>query len=506
MAAVSKTQPNARVARPVPEITVGLAYPLGTSAEAVVSTLEQEFRRVRYEPKTIHLIELVRASPQIDPRIMDSLSKVGTPFEFGALQDAGAAFRDFAGVDGFARIGLQEMETVRKKSPLGRRDRGRAFILRSLKRPEEVNLIRRELGSSFFLVTAHSAKHNRIQRLERIIKGRQPGKKGAFYRAIAESIVKRDLEDNQTAATGQQLGKTFHLADVFVDADRASSMKSLLRRFVELAFGNSFHTPSRSEFAMYHAYAAMVRSAALPRQVGAAIASRDGTIVATGSNDVPKAGGGLYWEGDSPDGRDFVGRDFDPSDERKRRILEELIGIVAPILREDAPSSSPVLTQKETESVVDRLLAEPRFARANLNVLDVARTVHAEMDAITNAALRGVPTKECTLYTTTFPCHNCAKHIISSGLARVIYIEPYPKSIAEDLYPDSMTADPSDRLPRGRIPFMPFVGVGPRRYLDFFLAPKRTDGRGRILHWDAARAVCRFAITPREPSSGPSVA
>ncbi|MDN3612645.1 hypothetical protein QWZ16_23945 [Vibrio ostreicida] len=26
-----------------------------------------------------------------------------------------------------------------------------------------------------------------------------------------------------------------------------------------------------------------------------------------------------------------------------------------------------------------------------------------------------------------FPCHNCAKHIVASGIKRVVYVEPYPK-------------------------------------------------------------------------------
>lgn len=45
---------------------------------------------------------------------------------------------------------------------------------------------------------------------------------------------------------------------------------------------------------MYVAYASGLRSACLSRQVGASIMNSDGVVIATGRNDVPKAGGGLY--------------------------------------------------------------------------------------------------------------------------------------------------------------------------------------------------------------------
>lgn len=57
--------------------------------------------------------------------------------------------------------------------------------------------------------------------------------------------------------------------------------------------------------------------------------------------------------------------------------------------------------------------------------------MHAEMFAITDAARRGLSVRDATLYCTTFPCHMCARHIIASGIRKVVYIEPYPKSMAK---------------------------------------------------------------------------
>ena len=55
-----------------------------------------------------------------------------------------------------------------------------------------------------------------------------------------------------------------------------------------------------------HAATAALRSAELGRQVGAAICTSDGAVVATGANEVPKAFGGQYWEGDDDDARDIT--------------------------------------------------------------------------------------------------------------------------------------------------------------------------------------------------------
>ena len=69
-----------------------------------------------------------------------------------------------------------------------------------------------------------------------------------------------------------------------------------------------------------------------------------------------------------------------------------------------------------------------------MDLIEFSRTVHAEMAAIVDAARRGVSVQDCNLYTTTFPCHECAKHIVAAGIRRVVYIEPYPKSQALSLH------------------------------------------------------------------------
>lgn len=58
------------------------------------------------------------------------------------------------------------------------------------------------------------------------------------------------------------------------------------------------------------------------------------------------------------------------------------------------------------------------------------RTLHAEQNAILQAALYGVSLDGGTIYTTHQPCHNCAKMIINAGLVRVVYAGLYPDLLA----------------------------------------------------------------------------
>ncbi|MEE1055525.1 MAG: dCMP deaminase family protein [Acutalibacteraceae bacterium] len=61
---------------------------------------------------------------------------------------------------------------------------------------------------------------------------------------------------------------------------------------------------------------------------------------------------------------------------------------------------------------------------------------HAELNAILNCAVGGV--RGCTVYTTLFPCNECAKAIIQSGIAEVVYMS--------DKYSDSDSVLASKRM------------------------------------------------------------
>jgi dCMP deaminase len=52
-------------------------------------------------------------------------------------------------------------------------------------------------------------------------------------------------------------------------------------------------------------------------------------------------------------------------------------------------------------------------------------TVHAEQNAISDAAKRGIPVLDATAYVTHFPCINCCKILLASGIKEVYYLDDY---------------------------------------------------------------------------------
>jgi len=53
------------------------------------------------------------------------------------------------------------------------------------------------------------------------------------------------------------------------------------------------------------------------------------------------------------------------------------------------------------------------------------RTIHAETNAIIQAALHGISTRGSTCYVTHFPCINCAKALVNAGVTRLVYAVAY---------------------------------------------------------------------------------
>jgi dCMP deaminase len=64
---------------------------------------------------------------------------------------------------------------------------------------------------------------------------------------------------------------------------------------------------------------------------------------------------------------------------------------------------------------------------------ELCRALHAEQNAIIQAALHGVGIKGATLYCTNLPCIICSKMLINSGIRKIIYQEGYPDELAGEM-------------------------------------------------------------------------
>lgn len=468
-----------------PEIVFGLVAAVGTDLELVKRFLSEALSDVNYKCVSIQLSKLMH-DLSLSP--WKNLPEEPEFERYNEHMTAGNEFRKFLQRgDALALLAVGAIREARQEKggspdhPLPRH----AYVLKSLKHPSEVKALRSIYGPSFFLIAAYCPRESRKRSLSQKLASSQHSLQTDQFYDKAEILMKRDESERETDEFGQNVRDTFPMADVFIDASDPEKTRQSARRFVELIFGKEIHTPTKDEFGMFHAQAAALRSAALSRQVGASITTVDGDIVAVGTNEVPKAGGGLYWCDDESDKRDFrLG--YETSDKIKRRVLGDLISRL---------KKRGWLAEDKQNSTVDELVnlafaGNPDAVMKGshlVNSIEYFRVVHAEMAAIVDAARRGVAIRDGVLFTTTFPCHDCAKHIVAAGIQRVVFVEPYPKSLAPDLYLDSIAVD--QRKPKnlqgaedvGYVIFESFVGVAPRQYMELFVMGERKTQTGDVL-------------------------
>jgi deoxycytidylate deaminase len=460
------------IANDSPELMIGLVSPVGIYLDWVQNALSDFLNQFGYDLNVIKISSLIKnvkglktvlvSHPEFER--IDSHMTAGNEARLKARRG-----------DILAALAMWSIQQKRNnEDPMPRT----AHLFRSLKHPDEVQLLRDIYGDGFYLLGIASSRSQKLKYLTEQ-KGISPEN--------AEKLIKRD--ESEETALGQHMRDAFHLADCFIDID-AGDTREQIARFLDIVFGKPCVTPTKDEYAMFLAFAASLRSGDLSRQVGAVVTTQSGEVVSTGANDVPCYGGGLYWaDSGELDMRDYrLGRDC--NEERRNKIAVAIMRSVNP-------------DTKDTEA---QLLEKGRELLKNTGVFDITeygRAVHAEMEALLACARSGVSPMTGTLYTTTFPCHNCAKHIIAAGLKQVVFVEPYPKSLAMELHSDAIDLAHETESPyTSKVRFKPFVGMGPRRFIDLFsmtLSSGRKIKReqnGVLAQWDRKSASVRVPLSP----------
>ena len=64
---------------------------------------------------------------------------------------------------------------------------------------------------------------------------------------------------------------------------------------------------------------------------------------------------------------------------------------------------------------------------------EMCRGLHAEMNALLQAASHGIRIEGSTLYSTTYPCSLCAKMLINGGIVRIVAAQDYPDALAKEM-------------------------------------------------------------------------
>jgi dCMP deaminase len=69
---------------------------------------------------------------------------------------------------------------------------------------------------------------------------------------------------------------------------------------------------------------------------------------------------------------------------------------------------------------------------------ELCRGIHAEQNAIIQAAYHGVQIQGAALYCTNLPCSICTKMIINAGIKKIYYCEGYPDELSKDMLSEAL--------------------------------------------------------------------
>lgn len=429
------------------ELIIGFCGAIGSGIKPVKKAAKEELEELGYEIIDLRMSELMSLFPEYKTSTHDTNDDPAfSRYDFH--QDLGDDLRGKYSQQILAEAAIKEIAVRRAlmvdSEPKAQKEEDGnkkiAFFVDQLKNPSEVELFRLVYQNNFYLIGVIRSEEQRKRNL------RDEGIKAKNI----DLLIHRDRKSADKF--GQQTEKTILDSDIFIrnNQGQVKSLQTAVKRFFSLIHGVNGITPSRQEQGMFSAHSASLQSACLSRQVGASIMDQDGNIIATGKNDVPKASGGLYSSDDGEEDYRCIHKGAKcHNDSRKLKIKSDIMQLL---------QKKGVVNFKEIGELI--------YKETGISsILEFSRSIHAEMDAITSIARTGnSKTKGADLYTTTYPCHNCARHIVAAGIKKAIYIEPYEKSLAIDLHDDAIT----NQSEVNKVIFEPFEGISPRRYPKFF--------------------------------------
>ncbi len=453
------------------ELVIGIVSTVGTNSSEIKTCIIDSLNKFSYKSN------MIKVSEHILSKFVTNLPDFsGNEYErISFFMDKGNEIREKTQDAAILMKGVAAFifDNYRKDNE-GPQPRN-AYIIDSIKHPDEVEFLRNTYGEGFHLIgISDTYEHRKKYLVER---------KGM---SEENALIILDRDNNEKEKNGQHTGDVYQQADYFISAgDSRIETEAHIFRLLDLLFGNPFITPTFEEYAMFRAYVASLRSADLSRQIGVVV-TKDNEVLAEGVNDCPKAFGGLYWpvyneeDGkyiDEINGRDYMFKEgYDSNKIQQQKIITSILN---------------ELNCLNTDENVAKIKSTGIGA-----LTEFGRVVHGEMEALMMCARNGISTKECSMYMTTFPCHNCAKHIIAAGIKKVVYIEPYPKSKALEFYTNEISQNEQDS--DKKVIFIPFKGVGPHRFIDLFsmhsirwYSRNRKNKDGYVVRWDRNKANLR---------------
>ena len=341
----------------------------------------------------------------------------------GKLQDMGNRLASEKGTDYLAKCAVREAS----------RSGANNVVFDSIKREGEIKYLR-DRYPRFFLLAIQCSRDERWDRVRSVYESAK------LFESDFEVHDARDQIEEFKA--GQKVSLCVDDADIVIDnTEHRSNMAARqafrirIDRYLGLISGSAAYKPRSQDIAMTIAYTEAEWSDCIKRHVGAVIVDEDGSLISSGFNQNPATMRPCYEE-----------PGYCRKDSLVAERLEALAGTHCPICG------------KIIEAINDPFRCTCGYSLKSHYFSDHGVRwcpgVHAEERAI--ARVRGRDLSEATLYTTTFPCLNCAKLITDSGLKRIIYVEPYPERESVRF------------LAENRIETVPFEGVKARSFHKLF--------------------------------------
>ncbi|CAD7033501.1 deoxycytidylate deaminase [Pseudorhizobium halotolerans] len=394
-----------------PELVIGLVGPIGVDLDYVQDVIIRELANLQYKSVPLRITELMKAiatGVAVDETSFSAKYHSLIAYADKVCEIAGSSAALAALAVARIRAEREAITSDPEKPALGY-----AYIIRQFKRPHEIELMRKTYGRKFIQISISASEKERRAEIARKIKEfDESAKDKDECEKEAIDLIKKDFDEG-IGSFGQKISNIFHLGDIFVYGMNKKNIDETLKRFFESFFGHNGRSPTKMEYGMYTAAAASLRSIDLSRQVGASVFTAAGEILAMGCNEVPRAFGGTYWAEDGENAQRDFERGRDANHSRKLEILHDLLERMnkAGFLSNELASKSNAVEQlREIMSHED--IKDSQV----MDIIEFGRMIHAEMSAITDAARTGVSIRGATMYCTTFPCHMCAKHIVSSGI------------------------------------------------------------------------------------------
>lgn len=292
------------------------------------------------------------------------------------LQNFGNEIRQSNGIDYLTKIAIKIINDAKYQK----------VIIDSIRNPYEVNALKSEFVHCYIfgIYAEPETRWNRI--------------KSIYSEDQAKFNIDEKRDKGEEFEYGQRVSDAFLLSDVIIKNNEDiigenrtyKEMKLKIKKYLKLFAGEKDKLiPTELESIMTVAYAYSLKSSCLKRKVGAVIVDKDANIFSTGYNEVP------IFEDSCLGKYDGCYRAY------SKNVISKLFG-------EDNETKSKVMKK--------------------VKFLEKCRALHAEENAILNIAKFGssIAIQGATLYTTTYPCNLCANKIVSIGIKKIVYYEPYP--------------------------------------------------------------------------------